>query len=104
MATPLRSTSALRSVVQGAAGATAALATPPAPAAGEPPPDRVALYGRIRDTLAGPGVHDEEIQYELACWVELLETSKEDLRDDGRSRTRSSSGWCARRVRRSPRC
>ncbi|HEX3208832.1 MAG TPA: hypothetical protein VHQ91_05610 [Geminicoccaceae bacterium] len=86
MATPLRSTSALRSVVQGAAGATAALATPPAPAAGEPPPDRVALYGRIRDTLAGPGVHDEEIQYELACWVELLETSKEDLRDDGRSK------------------
>ena len=52
-------TSDLCIIGAGAAGATAALVTPSAPAAGEPPPDRVALYGRIRDTLAGPGVHDD---------------------------------------------
>lgn len=54
--------------------------------ASESQPDRDALYRQIRDTLAGPGLHDEGIQYELARWVELLETSKEDLRDGKRSK------------------
>lgn len=56
------------------------------PPASEGQPDRDAMYERIRDTLAGPGLHDEEIQYELARWVELLETSKEDLREGKRSK------------------
>jgi hypothetical protein len=56
------------------------------PAASEGQPDRDALYRQIRDTLAGPGLHDEGIQYELARWVELLETSKEDLREGKRSK------------------
>ena len=83
MATALRSIDALRDVVDGPGHAGAAA---PAPSTGEAAPDRAALYRRIRDALAGPGVHDEEIQYELACWVELLETSKEHLRDGERSK------------------
>jgi hypothetical protein len=85
MATPLRSTNALRDVFdRGRAAPTAA--PPPESGASEAAPDRAALYHRIRDTLAGPGAHDEEIQYELACWVELLETSKQDLSDGRRSK------------------
>ena len=83
MATALRSIDALRDVVDGPGHAGAAA---PAPSTGEAAPARAALYRRIRDALAGPGVHDEEIQYELACWVELLETSKEHLRDGERSK------------------
>lgn len=49
-------------------------------------PDRDVLYQQIRATLAGSGLHDEEIQYELARWVELLETSKDDLREGARSK------------------
>jgi hypothetical protein len=56
------------------------------PTAAASQPNRDALYQRIRDTLAGPGLHDEEIQYELARWVELLETSKADLRESARSK------------------
>jgi hypothetical protein len=48
--------------------------------------DRDRLYQQIRDTLGDAGLHDEEIQYELARWVELLETSKEDLREGKRSK------------------
>jgi hypothetical protein len=47
-------------------------------------PDRDALYGQIRDTLASPGLHDEEIQYELARWLHLLETREEQLREGRR--------------------
>ncbi len=86
MTTALRSTDALRNVVNGPGGAGTAAAVTPATTASDAAPDRAALYGRIRNTLAGPGVHDEEIQYELACWVELLETSKQDLRDGERSK------------------
>jgi hypothetical protein len=78
--------SAPRDIVDGrrgaGAGRSAATVTMRDPAA----PDREGLYRRIRDALAGPGLHDEEIQFELACWVELLETSKEDLRDGSRSK------------------
>jgi hypothetical protein len=49
-------------------------------------PDRDALYQQIRATLGGSGLQDEEIQYELARWVELLETSKDDLREGARSK------------------
>jgi hypothetical protein len=49
-------------------------------------PNRDVLYQQIRGTLAGSGLHDEEIQYELARWVELLETSKDDLREGARSK------------------
>jgi hypothetical protein len=84
MVTLLRSAHALRDVVDrpGGVGTSAA---PAATAASNAAPDRTALYGQIRATLAGPGLHDEEIQYELACWVELLETSAKDLRDGERS-------------------
>jgi hypothetical protein len=82
MVTLLRSAHVLRDVVDRPAGA----GTGPAPAASGAAPDRVALYGQIRETLAGTGLHDEEIQYELACWVELLETSAQDLRDGERSK------------------
>ncbi len=61
-------------------------AAPADPTAAASQPNRDALYQRIRDTLAGPGFHDEAIQYELACWVELLETSKDDLREGARSK------------------
>jgi hypothetical protein len=80
--TLLRSAHVLRDVVDRPAGA----GTGPAPAASGAAPDRAALYGQIRETLAGPGLHDEEIQYELACWVELLETSAQDLRNGERSK------------------
>jgi hypothetical protein len=82
MVTLLRSAHVLRDVVDRPAGA----GTGPAPAASGAAPDRAALYGQIRETLAGPGLHDEEIQYELACWVELLETSAQDLRNGERSK------------------
>ncbi len=85
MTTAIRSTSLPRDVVDGRLGAVAAPGTPD-PAAGEAAPDRETLYRRIRDALATSGLHDEEIQYELACWVELLETSKEDLREGERSK------------------
>ena len=61
-------------------------AAPADPTAAASPPDRDALYQRIRKTLGGPSLHDEEIQYELARWVELLETSKDDLREGARSK------------------
>lgn len=48
--------------------------------------ERDALYTQIKDTLSGDGVHDEEVQYELSRWVELLETSKEDLHEGKRSK------------------
>lgn len=44
-------------------------------------PNRDVLYERIRNKLGDPGLQDEEIQYELARWVELIETSEEDLRE-----------------------
>jgi hypothetical protein len=47
-------------------------------------PNRDVLYQWIRDKLGEPGLQDEEIQYELARWVELLETSKDDLREKTR--------------------
>ncbi len=83
---PNRAPELLRDVVDGRAGAAAGAATAPEPWASEAGPDRAAVYRRIPSTLAGPGVHDEEIQYELACWIELLETSKQDLRSGGRSK------------------
>jgi hypothetical protein len=54
---------------------------------GEPSsdPDRHALYDQVRAELAGAGLHEEEIQYELARWIELLETSAKDI-GDGRGR------------------
>jgi hypothetical protein len=61
-------------------------AAPGDPTAAACQTNRDVLYQRIRDTLAGPGLHDEEIQYELACWIELLETSKDDLREGARSK------------------
>ena len=61
-------------------------AAPADPTAAACQTNRDVLYQRIRDTLAGPGLHDEEIQYELACWIELLETSKDDLREGARSK------------------
>jgi hypothetical protein len=61
-------------------------AAPADPTAAACQANRDVLYQRIRDTLAGPGLHDEEIQYELACWIELLETSKDDLREGARSK------------------
>jgi hypothetical protein len=61
-------------------------AAPGDPTAAACQANRDVLYQRIRDTLAGPGLHDEEIQYELACWIELLETSKDDLREGARSK------------------
>jgi hypothetical protein len=76
MTTPIRSATPPRDVIDGRGSA---------PTADAAAPDRDALYRRIRDTLAGPGLHDEEIQYELACWVELLETSKKDLRHGRRA-------------------
>jgi hypothetical protein len=45
-----------------------------------------ALYEHVRDTLAGLGLQDQEIQHELARWVELLETSGRDLRVDNKSK------------------
>ena len=42
--------------------------------------ERLALYRTVKDELARDSLHDEEIQYELARWVELLETSQHDLR------------------------
>jgi hypothetical protein len=60
-----------------------------APAPADAPaaqPNRDVLYQRIRDKLGDPGLQDEEIQYELALWVELLETSKDDLREGTRSK------------------
>ncbi len=87
MTNPICFANAPRDVVDGRGGAgAAAAATSPDPAASEAAPTRDMLYWRIRDTLASPGLHDEEIQYELACWVELLETSKEDVRDGERSK------------------
>ncbi len=86
MTNPIRLANAPRDVVDGRGGAGATAAPTPDPAACEAAPDRDLLYRRIRETLAGPMLHDEDIQYELACWVELLETSKEDLRDGERSR------------------
>lgn len=41
--------------------------------------ERFDLYRKVKDELAGASLHDEEIQYELARWVELLDTSKEEL-------------------------
>jgi hypothetical protein len=52
-------------------------------------PHRHALYGRIRAELAGASLHEEEIQYELARWIELLETSAKDI-GDGKGRDESS--------------
>jgi hypothetical protein len=43
-------------------------------------PDRDALYRQVRDTLAGSGIHDEEVQYELGRWVHMLETTAEQIR------------------------
>jgi hypothetical protein len=41
--------------------------------------ERYKLYQQVKDELARDSLHDEEIQYELARWVELLETSKDEL-------------------------
>ena len=41
--------------------------------------NRHVLYGMIRDELRGDSLHEEEIQYELARWVDLLETSGREL-------------------------
>jgi hypothetical protein len=52
-------------------------------------PHHQALYGWIRAELAGASLHEEEIQYELARWIELLETSAKDI-GDGKGRDESS--------------
>jgi hypothetical protein len=59
---------------------------PPDTSAPAAQPNRDVLYQRIRDRLGDPGLQDEEIQYELARWVELLETSQDDLREGTRSK------------------
>jgi hypothetical protein len=56
------------------------------PTATVPQWERDALYEHVRDTLAGLGLQDQEIQHELARWVELLETSGRDLRVDNKSK------------------
>lgn len=38
--------------------------------------DREALYAFVKDRLAGSELHDEPIQYELARWIDLLETTE----------------------------
>ena len=48
--------------------------------------ERFDLYRQVKDELASDSLHDEEIQYELARWVELLETSNGDLRLTRRER------------------
>ena len=49
-------------------------------AAAGPDPERDELYRMIMKELDSDSLHDEEIQYELARWVELVETSRHDLR------------------------
>lgn len=45
------------------------------------PSDRDALYAFVKAQLAGPELHGEETQYELARWLHLLETTEADLKD-----------------------
>lgn len=46
-----------------------------------PESDREALYRYVKEQLAGPELHSEDIQYELGCWIHLLETTEADLND-----------------------
>jgi hypothetical protein len=68
----------LRPIADETAGHEAEPATRPEPRPGHDV-DRHGLYGMIKNELARDSLHDEEIQYELARWVELLETSKHEL-------------------------
>lgn len=38
---------------------------------------RQELHERIRAALAEPKLHDDEIQYELGCWVRLIDTTED---------------------------
>jgi hypothetical protein len=49
---------------------------------------RDQLYAKVVAELEKPELHDEEIQYELARWVHLLETCKNDLSIRNRRRWR----------------
>lgn len=42
---------------------------------------RADLYQSIAKKLGGSGLHSEEVQYELACWVHLFETTETGLKD-----------------------
>lgn len=53
----------------------------------QPESDREALYTFVKSRLAGPEPHDEVIQYELARWVDLLETTEDDLKAGQRSKS-----------------
>lgn len=54
-------------------------AGPPEPVSGSDE-HRDSLYRQVKQELASESLHDEEIQYELARWLELLETSAADIR------------------------
>ena len=36
---------------------------------------RQELHERVKDALAEPKLHEDEIQYELGCWVRLIDTT-----------------------------
>jgi hypothetical protein len=42
--------------------------------------DRQALYTFVKEQLAGPDLHSEEIQYELGCWMHMLETTTKQIK------------------------
>lgn len=55
--------------------------------AGAPLDEKEALYRLVRDRLASPEDHGDEVQYELARWIHLLETRDVDLKPiPGRSK------------------
>lgn len=60
---------------------------------------RENLYEQIRRELEGKSLHEEEIQYELARWVELLETSEQDVGDGKGEDEQSKKAFVARLVR-----
>jgi hypothetical protein len=67
-----------------------------APQGTEPEPrlslsaERYKLYKQVKEELAGKSLHDEEIQYELARWVELLETSNDEMQLTSKERAGQS--------------
>ena len=55
------------------------------------PAQRGALYEKVKTELAGNSLHDEEIQYELARWVELLDISTDELTLPWKARRQAGS-------------